>query len=180
MSERLDSFGVKVEVGDIVLSCPKHKWSGKPEVGRVSGVFDSGRVSIQIPSKVTIYAYQRGAPDVETQGQGFGVLVDEDGKEVMEEWTDYYGTKRTRPKYGMTPYTYMRHDYTVVGEEWKWVRKQAADITLIVLRKHGEEKKGLEDILAERVGFNELTRNLNLDYDKEIPEWDGQSSQSPS
>lgn len=145
---RKDSFGVEVEVGDIVLSCPKHKWSGKPEVGRVSGVFDSGRVTIQIPSKVSVYAYQEGAPDIEKTGTEYNM--------VNGQWQ-------------LTPYTYMAKDRTVVRTEWKWVRKQAADITLIVLRKGGEQTRNLEEILAERVGFNELTRNLNLDYDAERP-----------
>lgn len=154
---RVDSFGVPVEVGDIVLSCPKHKWSGKPEVGRVSGVFDSGRVTIQIPEKVPVYAYQEGAPDIEKES--YRHVPDPDAQ------PDRWG----RRPYKREPYTYMAKDYTVVRVEWKWIRKQAADITLIVLRKHGEEKKGLEEILAERVGFNDLTRNLNLDYDAERP-----------
>lgn len=154
---RTDSFGVEVEVGDIVLSCPKHKGSGKPEVGRVSGVFDSGRVTIQVPQKVTIYAYERGAPDKEVESTRWAP----DESQPLDRWG--------RRPYIHVPYTYMSKDYTVVGHEWKWIRKQAADITLIVLRKHGEEKRGLEEILAERVGFNDLTRNLNLDYDSESP-----------
>lgn len=52
---RTDTLGVEVEVGDIVFSAPRHKYSGKPEIGRVSGVFDSGRVTIQIPEKRSIY-----------------------------------------------------------------------------------------------------------------------------
>lgn len=155
---RKDSFGVEVEVGDIVLSCPKHKWSGKPEVGRVSGVFDSGRVTIQIPEKRSIYAFERGAPDVEAESYRWEYDMDAE--------PDRWGRRPQK----RVPYTYMRKDYTVVDHEWKWIRKQAADITLIVLRKHGEEKKGLEEILAERVGLNDLTRNLNLNYDTEKPE----------
>lgn len=154
---RKDSFGVEVEVGDIVLSCPKHKWSGRPEVGRVSGVFDSGRVTIQLPQKVPVYAYQEGAPEVEKTSYRYVV----DNEATPDAWG--------RKPYKREQYTYMAKDYTVVRTEWKWIRKQAADITLIVLRKGGEEKKGLEEILAERVGFNELTRNLNLDYDAERP-----------
>lgn len=166
---RKDSFGVEVEVGDIVLSCPKRKWSGRPEVGRVSGVFDSGRVTIQLPQKVPVYAYQEGAPDVEKESYRYGPLTDDEGRLIYEEWTDFYGRKQTRPKQGRIPYKYMAKDYTVLRNEWKWIRKQAADITLIVLRKGGEERKGLEEILAERVGFNDLARNLNLDYDAERP-----------
>ena len=157
---RTDSFGVEVEVGDIVLSCPKHKWSGKPEVGRVSGVFDSGRVTIQVPQKIPVYAYQEGAPDV-----------------PKESYKWEYDTEAEPDRWGRrpqkrVPYTYMTRDYTVIRNEWKWLRKQAADITLIVLRKGGEEKKGLEEILAERVGFNVLARNLNLDYDAATPDLD--------
>lgn len=155
---RKDSFGVEVEVGDIVLSCPKHKWSGKPEVGQVSGVFDSGRVTIQIPEKRSVYAYERGAPDVEKETYTWGPDMDRE--------PDRWGH---RPQKRIAS-TYMSRDYTVVDREWKWIRKQAADITLIVLRKGGEEAKGLEEILAERVGFNELTRNLNLDYDTSTPD----------
>lgn len=154
---RKDSFGVEVEVGDIVLSCPKHKWSGRPEVGRVSGVFDSGRVTIQLPQKVPVYAYQEGAPDIEKESYRY--VPDE--SEPLDRWG--------RRPYKREPYKYMAKDYTVLRNEWKWIRKQAADITLIVLRKGGEERKGLEEILAERVGFNELARNLNLDYDAERP-----------
>lgn len=154
---RKDSFGVEVEVGDIVLSCPRHKWSGKPEVGRVSGVFDSGRVSIQVPSKVNVYAYQEGAPDVEQTSYRW----EYDNEAEPDRWG-------RRPQ-KRVPYTYMAKDNTVVRVEWKWMRKQAADITLIVLRKGGEEARALEEILAESVGLNELTRNLNLDYDAERP-----------
>lgn len=145
---RKDSFGVEVEVGDIILSSPRHKYSGKPEVGRVSGVFDSGRVTIQIPEKVSIYAYQRGAPDVEKES---------------------YRYDRVDGQWQRVPYKYMSKDYTVVDVEWKWVRKQASDLNIVILRKGGEPRKGLEEILAERVGFNDLARNLNLDYDAERP-----------
>lgn len=155
---REDSFGIEVEVGDIVLSCPKHKWSGKPEVGRVSGVFDSGRVTIQVPEKRSIRAYERGAPEVEQISYRY--VVDNDAK------PDRWGRKPQKRE----QYTYMAKDYTVVDHEWKWIRKQAADITLIILRKGNEAKGDLTEILAERVGFNDLTRNLNLDYDAEVPQ----------
>lgn len=160
MSKRKDSFGVDVEVGDIVLSCPKHKWSGKPEVGRVSGVFDSGRVTIQVPERATIYAYQEGAPDIEQESYRY--VPDEDAK--LDAWG--------RRPYKRESYTQMVKDYTIVGHKWKWLRKQAADITLIVLRKGSEAKKDLTETLAERVGFNELTRNLELNYDAVTPELD--------
>lgn len=151
---RKDVFGVEVEVGDIVLSCPKHKWSSGPEVGKVVGVFNSGRVTIQIPEKVPVYAYQEGAPDVETQGTRW--VRDESA--VPDSWG--------RKPYKTETYTYMRKDYTVVRTEWKWVRKQAADITLIVLKKDGQDVRDA----GEASGFTDLTRNLNLDYSTEKPE----------
>lgn len=154
---RKDTLGVEVEKGDIVFSAPRHKYSGSPEVGRVSGVFDSGRVTIQVPEKVSIYAYQRGAPDVERESYRW---VYDDSVEP-----DRWGRRPQKRE----PYKHMVKDYTVVDYEWKWVRKQAADITLIVLRKNGEEKKPLDELLSERIGLNALTRNLNLDYDTERP-----------
>jgi len=155
---RKDTLGVEVEVGDIVFSAPRHKYSSTPEIGRVSGVFDSGRVTIQVPSKVTIYAYMRGAPDVEKESYRW---VYDDSVEP-----DRWGRRPQK----QVPYKHMVRDYTVVDHEWKWMRKQAADITLIVLRKAGEVKKPLDELLAERIGLNDLTRNLNLDYETERPE----------
>jgi hypothetical protein len=156
VSKRKDSFGVEVEVGDIVLSCPKHKWSGEPEVGRVSGVFDSGRVTIKVPNRVPVYAYQEGAPDVEQQSYRY--VPDPDAK--LDAWG--------RRPYKREEFTHMVRDYTVVRNEWKWMRKQAADITLIVLRKGGKELKDL----ASAAGVNNLTRNLELNYDAVTPELD--------
>lgn len=169
---RKDVMGVEVEVGDIVFSAARHKWSGKPEVGRVTRVSGTGRVTIQVPHKVSIHAYERGAPDVEHESFKYGPLTDENGKAITEEWTDWYGRKQTRVKQGRIPYTYKSKDYTVVATEWKWIRKQAADITLLVLRKKGEDKADLEKTLSERVGLNDLTRNLNLDYDAASPNLD--------
>lgn len=160
MAKRLDSFGIEVEVGDIVLSAPRHKYSGKPEVGQVCGVFDSGRVTIKLPTRVAIYAYQRGAPDVEQVSYRY--VYDNDAE------PNAWGRKPQKRE----RYTYMAKDYTVVGQEWKWLRKQAADTTLVIIRKEGEEKKDLTELLAERVGFNELSRNLNLNYDAVTPELD--------
>lgn len=158
MGKRLDSFGLEIEVGDIVLSSPRHKYSGKPEVGRVTGVFDSGRVTIQLPEKVSIYAHERGAPDVERQGYRSVPNLDVE--------PDRWG----RRPYRQETYTYAAKDCTVVDHKWKWIRKQASDLNIVILRKGSEPKKGLEEILAERVGFNDLARNLNLDYDAEKPD----------
>lgn len=157
MPKRLDSFGVEVEVGDIILSSPRHKYSGKPEVGRVSGVFDSGRVTIQVPSFRSIYAYERGAPDVEQESYKWEYDMDAE--------PDRWGRRPQK----RVPYKYMAKDYTIVDTTWYWLRKQASDLNIVILRKSGEPQKGLEEILAERVGFNDLARNLNLDYDTEVP-----------
>ena len=153
---RKDSLGVEVEVGDIVFSAPRHKWSGKPEVGQVCGVFDSGRVTIKIPSKTSIYAYERGAPDVETESYRYV----EDESVERDRWG--------RRPYKREAYTYMRKDYTVVDHQWKWVKKQAADLTLIVLRKKGSDLKSL----AEVAGIDVLNRGLTLNYDAVTPELD--------
>lgn len=168
---RKDNFGIEVEVGDIVLSSPRSKYSGKPSVGRVTGVFDSGRVTIQLPLEVSIYAYERGAPKVERTYNRYGPLTDDDGNGIMEEYRDHYGRTQKRAKYGSIPYTEMVNDYTVVGKEWKWIKTQASDLNLVILRKKDEEgkTKDITEILAERAGFNELARNLALDYDTPSP-----------
>jgi hypothetical protein len=162
---RKDIFGVEVEKGDIVFSAPSHKHSSTPEVGQVSGVFESGRVTIKIPHSKAIFAYEEGAPDVEKQGVQYGPLTDEKGEVIYEEWTDYYGRKQKRARQGRIPYTYMSKDYTVVRREWRWMRKQAADINLVVLRKNGQESKTLEEML----NLSALSERVNLDYDAEIP-----------
>ncbi len=160
MAKRLDSMGVEVQVGDIVLSCPKSKWSHSvPEVGQVSGVFDSGRVTIKVPSKVSIYAYERGAPDKEKEG--FQYVPDPDAE------VDAYGRRGYAP-YIRRTYTYMQKDYTIVGTEWRWVKKQAADITLIVLKRGSEDFQDLQ----KAAGITDLVRNLNLDYDVATPALD--------
>lgn len=141
---RKDVFGVEVEVGDIVFSAPSHKWSGKPEVGQVCRVFDSGRVTIKLPSTKPVYAYQEGAPDVERES---------------------YRWDRIDGQYVRVPYTYTDKDRTVVRRVPYWMKKQAADITLVVLRKNGQDAKPLEEML----GLNDLTRNLNLDYSAKVP-----------
>ena len=163
---RKDVFGVEVEVGDIVFSAPRHKYSGSPSVGQVTGVFDSGRVTIKLPYKKSIYAYERGAPQVDVESYRYGPELDENGQVVYEEWTDYYGRKQSRVKQTRQPYTYKSKDYTVVDHEWVWVKRQAADVTLIVLRKGGSKLKEISDILDE----GELSRNLNLDYDAPTPQ----------
>lgn len=158
---RKDVFGVTVEVGDIVFSAPRHKWSGKPEVGQVTGVFDSGRVTIKLPAKCSRYAYEEGAPDIERTSYRY--VPDTEAK--RDQWNRY--------PYKREAYTYMDKDRTVVGHYWKWEKKQAADITLVVIRKGGvDAKKDISEYLAESVGFNDLTRNLNLNYEADAPELD--------
>ena len=165
---RKDSFGVEVEVGDIVLSCPKHKWSGGPTVGKVCGVFESGRVTMKYPKKVKIYAYQQGAPDIPTPSQR--AKRNPDGSYVTEP--DPRGIKDWRGRVWQQTvyedYIDMRRDYTVVGHKWIWVKGQAADITLIVLRKGDTELKDL----ADAAGISDLVRNLNLNYEADAPELD--------
>lgn len=154
MTERKDAFGVLVEVGDIVLSCPRSKWTSGPKVGQVTGVFKSGRVTMKYPSKVSIYAYQRGAPKVEQKS--FRYVQDPNG--TPDRWG-------SRP-YIKEPYTYKSKDCTVVDHEWAWVKSQAADINLIVLRKGGETKKTIDEVLKVSV----LSEALDLDYSTEKPD----------
>lgn len=165
---RKDVFGVEVEVGDIVFSAPRHKYSSKPEVGQVCGVFESGRVTIKLPSSKPVYAYQEGAPDKEVESYTYGPLTDDDGNAIYEEWTDYYGRTQKRVKQGRTPYKYMQKDYTVVRRVPYWLKKQAADITLVVLRKNGEESKSIEEML----GLSDLKKAISLDYSADTPELD--------
>lgn len=154
MGARKDSLGVEVEVGDIVFSAPRHKWSGDPEIGQVTGVFSSGRVTIKVPRKVTIYAYERGAPDIEKTSYRWV----EDQSQPADRWG-----RRPMIK---EPYTHMTSDFTHVGHEWKWLKKQAADITLIVLRKNGKELGSIESILS----VEKLNAGLTLDYDADSPQ----------
>lgn len=153
---RKDVFGVEVEVGDIVFSAPRHKWSGKPEVGQVCGVFESGRVTIKLPSSKPVYAYQEGAPDVEKES--FNWVPDPDA--TPDQWG--------RRPYIKVPYKYMTKDYTVVRRVPYWLKKQAADITLVVLRKNGEESKSIEEML----GLSDLKKAISLDYSAAAPELD--------
>lgn len=162
---RKDVLGVEVEVGDLCLSAPKGKYSSKPYVGKVTNVAESGRVTLKHPLKRNIYAYERGAPDVEHTSSRYQHAKDENGNLLYEEDT-YYGRPQSRPKYEMVPYTYMRKDYTVVAHEWTWVKSQGADINLFVLRK-GEQKVGdPEDIL----GTNFIREALELDYETDKPD----------
>jgi hypothetical protein len=153
---RKDVFGIEVEVGDIVFSAPNHKYSSKPEVGKVCGVFDSGRVTIKVPASKAVYAYQEGAPEVEVESTRW---VTDDSAEP-----DRWGRK----PYKQEPYTYKSKDYTVVRRVPYWLKKQAADITLVVLRKNGQEGKSLEELL----NLSEMRKALNMNYEADAPELD--------
>lgn len=144
---RKDVFGVEVEVGDIVFSAPRHKWSGSPEIGQVCGVFESGRVTIKLPSSKPVYAYQEGAPDKEVES---------------------FRWDRIDGQYVKVLYKYVTKDYTVVRRVPYWLKKQAADITLVVLRKNGEESKSIEEML----GLSDLKKAISLDYSAAAPELD--------
>lgn len=153
---RKDVFGVEVEVGDIVFSAPRHKYSSNPEVGQVCGVFKSGRVTIKVPSSKAVYAYEEGAPDIETESYRW--VIDESAE------ADRWGRK----PYKQEPHKYMTKDYTVVRRVPYWLKKQAADITLVVLRKNGEESKSIEEML----GLSDLKKAISLDYSAAAPELD--------
>lgn len=159
---RKDVFGVEVEVGDIVLSAPKGGGYKDVEVGQVSGVFESGRVSIKIPTSIPTYAYEEGAPDVEVPCYGY--LFNEDGTPKMVERRNYSGGIYMSQEWG--PTTRMSRDYTVVRREWKWMRKQAADINLIVLKKRGQDARTLDEVF----GMNELGKAVMMDYDAPVPD----------
>lgn len=163
---RKDALGVEVEVGDLCLSCPRGKYASKPFVGKVTNVSETGRVTLKSPLKVDIYAYQRGAPEIEKTGQRWGPVKDEQGNTVMEDYQTPYGKTYKRAKYEYTPYTYMAKDYTVVAHEWTWVKSQGADINLFVLRKGNTDVSNAEDIL----GFGLIRDGLSLDYETEKPE----------
>ncbi len=158
---RKDIFGVEVEVGDIVFSAPQGGGYNSGEVGQVSGVFESGRVTIKYPTSRAIYAYEEGAPDVEVDTNGY--LYNEDGTPKMVERKRYDGSVYTTQDWG--PMKVMRPDYTVVRREPYWARKQAADITLVVLKKRGQEAKTLEDLFK----LNGLAKGIDLDYDAPAP-----------
>ena len=159
-----DKLGVEIEVGDLVVSAASKAY-GNFKIGRVEKVFPSGRVTMKYANKVNVYAYEEGAPDIPTKGTR--AKRDENGRVVTAD--DSRGIKDYRGKPWRVAvreeYEYLQKDYTVVGHKWQWIREQAAENHILVLRKVGPEE-----------GLNELHKRLNLDYDKEIPEWDGSSS----
>lgn len=146
-------MGVTVEVGDVCLSAPKHKWSGKPYVGKVTNVSDTGRVTLKHPVKRNIYAFERGAPEVERTYTRH--VPDPDAQ------PDRWG----RRPYKAEPYTRMEKDYTVVDHQWTWEKRQGADINLFVLRKGDQDLKDPAEVL----GTNLLFQAIELDYDAERP-----------
>lgn len=161
MSDRKDALGVKVEVGDLCLSCPKHKYASRPFVGKVTNVSETGRVTLKSPLKTNIYAYQRGAPDIEKSSTRWVVEKDENGNPMYDNRP--YGGRT--PRYIQEPYTYMTKDYTVVANEWVWVKSQGADINLFVLRKGDADVANAEDIL----GTGLIRDGLSLNYETDKP-----------
>lgn len=153
---RKDIFGTEVEVGDIVFSSPRN---GVPDVGIVHSVSETGRVMYRHPIYRTIRAYEiPGAPLI--PGEEWAYLKDEQGNYVVEK--DRWGYERK--KYGKVPA--MVKNWEEVGKEWRWVVDQAADITLVVLRKNGEEFKTLDEMM----GFSRLAEIVKLDYSRPRPE----------
>lgn len=150
---RKDALGVEVEVGDIIFSSPK---GGRGEVGKVVKVHDSGRITIKIPCKSTIYAFQRGAPKIEREG--VRIKQESDGRYAYEEYVGPNGRTYRRTVY--EKYTYMENDYTTVGHEWTWIKTQAADISILVLRK---QKRPLSIALLNA---------LAMDYETDAPQLD--------
>ena len=155
---RTDSSGRVIEIGDIVASFPK---SGGYEIARVTGIFDSGRVTGKVPGTRSIYAYEQGAPDVEYTGRRYkknadgtyaGQIRRNSQGEPVKDWRGH-----VVEDYVMEDYTYMERDYTTVGKRRYWHCKQLADISLLVLRT------------ADGQDVANLNEGLNQDWDAEVP-----------
>lgn len=150
-SKQYDSFGVLIEVGDIIFSAPK---GGKGHIARVEKIFPSGHVTIKWPHKVDIYAYERGAPKIPRKGTR--VKVGEDGMYVREEPRLGYGGGY-RP-YVYEEYEYEADDYTTVGHRWKWVKTECAWYARVILwKKDGTHLSAFSD-------------GVTLDYNAEVPD----------
>jgi hypothetical protein len=153
-----DALGVDIEVGDIIMSASK---GAVFKIGRVETVAaKSGRIGMKFAEKVSVFAYERGAPDIETKGTR--VKRDENGNAVYEDGgpPDTYNRFRLssyRP-YAYEDYTYFRKDYTKVDTRWRWKKEQAAWSSVLVLRKH------------DWTGLGELHKLMNLDYDGTTPD----------
>lgn len=143
MAERKDGLGEVVEVGDIVASSAKG--SGMMEIGRVEKVHPSGRVIMKYAQKVSIYAWEQGAPTIPRSG--------------FRRTGRYALNTLGHQQAEYEQYDYEVNDYTVVGHRWQWVKTQAADLALMVLVKAstGVTPEGLCGLKG-------------MDYDAETPD----------
>jgi len=154
-----DALGVTIEVGDIIMSASK---GAVFKIGRVETVAaKSGRIGMKFAEKVSVFAYERGAPDIETKGTRVkrdenGAAMYEDGGPPPSTGGYRYGYSSRRVAY--EEYTYFRKDYTKVDTRWRWKREQAAWSSVLVLRKH------------DWTGLGELHKLMNLDYDEPTPD----------
>lgn len=131
------------------------------KIGRVETVAaKSGRIGMKFAEQVSVYAYEQGAPDIETKSTR--VKKDEQGNVVYQDGgpppraTGWYRGPYRNPVY--EEYTYFRKDYTKVGSRWKWKKEQAAWTSVLVLRKH------------DWSGLGKLHELMNLDYDEPSPD----------
>jgi hypothetical protein len=152
--KQTDALGQEIRVGDILLSASK---TGNVKVGRVEKIHDSGYITVKFAERIRIFAYERGAPDIEQTSAR--TKTDEHGVPIRIE--DPSGRKDWRGQpfytYEREEYTYMRHDYTVVGHRYKWKQEEAAHYARFVVKS-----------TADHPLFN-LAQFLELDYDTEEP-----------
>lgn len=152
-----DALGVTIEKGDIIMSASK---GAVFKIGRVETVAaKSGRIGMMFAEEVPIFAYEEGAPDIETKSTR--IKRDEKGNTVYEDGgPPSTGGWRLGPYRALAyeEYTYFRKDYTKVGSRWKWKKEQAAWSSVLVLRKH------------DWTGLGELHKLMNLDYDAPTPD----------
>jgi hypothetical protein len=152
-----DSLGETIDVGDIIMSASKGMVF---KIGRVETISEkSGRIGMKLAVEIPIYAYERGAPDIETKGTR--IKRDVNGNVVykgnLPSTSGRYGYSSYREAV-YEEYTYFRKDYTKVGSRWKWKKEQAAWSSLLILRKHDSSE------------LKELQKFTNLDYDAFTPE----------
>lgn len=141
-------------MGDILLSASR---TGNVKVGRVEKIHDSGYVTVKFAERVKIFAYERGAPDIEQTSNR--IKRDEAGEPIRIPDPSGRKTWRGEPfyTYEYEDYTYMRHDYTVVGHRYKWKQEEAAHYARFVVKS-----------TADHPLFN-LAQFLELDYDLKEP-----------
>ena len=156
-----DALGVTIEPGDIIMSASK---GAVFKIGRVETVAaKSGRIGMKFAEKVSVFAYERGAPDIETKSTRVkrdenGAAVYKDGGPPPATGGYRYGYATPRREVVYEDYTYFRKDYTKVDTRWRWKREQAAWSSVLVLRKH------------DSTGTAELYKLMGLDYDGTTPD----------